>query len=210
MKKQLFWKTVFLTIGVTVILALSAFGIASLLVPAAMMDFAASIGLKGISGDYAYQEYERSGDIAYLARSFIISADLKRDRTAESRFNALYESEGFEAHCEKVGDIVVEDGEGNELARASYRGYLCGLAARMYYRLAATEEDKIAVIAFASLETEASFPQANPLIALTLEATGAEDKAFCRLILSELQTGGYRTEATDLQNIINILEGIIK
>ena len=78
-----------------IILAVAAFGMASLIAPAAMMRFTAGIGLTTMSGDYAFQEYERSGDIACLARSFIISADAKNYRTAASRFSVLYDKDEF-------------------------------------------------------------------------------------------------------------------
>lgn len=205
MKKGHFWKTILLTLGVVVVLAISAFGVVSLLAPVAMMDFTASLGLEGISGDYAYQEYERSGDVAYLARSFIVSADLKNDRTAESRFERLYKHDDFDEYCDKQDEAVIVD---EEFGAFSYRGYVCGLAARVRYRLAVTAEDERDVLKFAADETLQTFPQANPLIALTAEAVRANDVAFCTRLLDKMKSGGY-VENEDYQAIVNILEGIV-
>lgn len=205
MKKQRVLSTIFITIGVVIVLAISAFGVASLLAPVAMMNFTASIGLKSISADYAYQEYERSGDVACLARSFVISAGLKHDRTANDRFNILYSLEGFDEFCAEQ-DETIEKVEGTE--GYSYRSYVCGLAACVRYRLAKTDEEKLAVLTFASEQTETSFPQGNPLIQLTAEAAGASDSAFCTLVLEEMQSGKYDTESKDYENIIKILESV--
>ena len=202
--KKIVWKTIVLTLCVVFILSVSAFGIASLVAPEAMMDFTASIGLDGISGDYAYQEYERSGDVACLARSFIVSADRKKDRTAEDRFNELYENENFSAFCEEQ-DSIISKREGFE--GYSYRGYVCGLAARVRYRLSKASGGE-EVIAFALSETDKTFPQGNPMIALTVEAATAKDVAFCTLLSESLQSAGFE-ECNDLSNMIGILEGVI-
>ncbi len=202
--KKIFWKTIILTLCAVFILAVSAFGIASLLAPEAMMDFTASIGLESISGDYAYQEYERSGDVACLARSFIVSADMKNDRTAEDRFARLYEHESFSEYCAEQDEAVSKQ-EG--LTGYSYRSYVCGLAARVRYRLSdeKTEEE---VIEFALSETGKNFPQGNPMVALTVEAARAEDTEFCRRLSESLRGGGFE-ESKDYLNMIKILEGVI-
>ena len=205
MKRVHFWKTVFLTLGVVFILAISAFGIASLLAPISMMEFTASIGLNSISGDYAYQEYERSESIEYLARSFIIAADSGRDRTAENRFTILYGREDFGDYCTSKDASVDTDG----LEGFTFRGYVCGLAARVRYRLASSPEDADMVIAFAVSETDESFPQGNPVIALTLEAVTAQDSAFCSRLLLGLKEGSFDAENADYLKMINILEGAI-
>lgn len=203
MKKQ-YLKMFLTSLGVVLILAISAFGVASLFAPAAMMDLTASIGLTAISGDYAFQEYERSGDVSCLARSFIVSADLKNDHTAKSRFDTFYALDEFGRFCEEQdGNVDV-----SELGDYSYRGYVCGLAAKVNYRLANDREEEETVLDFAARETDPSFPSANPLIALAAEAAGRKDVSFCRLLLREMKEGGY-TENEDYQAIIKILEGVI-
>lgn len=207
MKKQNHvFKTIILTLGVVIILAISAFGIASLLAPVAMMNFTASIGLKEISGDYAYQEYERSGDVACLARAFIVSADMGRDRIADDRFTILYGLDGFGEFCTEQ-DKSLGTVEGVE--EYSYRGYVCGLAACVKYRLAVSEDEWKEVVAFAAGETDGSFPQGNPLIALTAESARDGKSAFCALLLEELESGSYNTESADYQHIVDILQEVI-
>lgn len=209
MKLGLFWKTVIVTIGVIVILAFSVFGIASLLAPAAMMRFTEGLGLKSISGDYAYQEYERSGDLTYLTRSFVISAELGNDRTAESRFSTLYGAEDFSAFCTEQGDVVLKNSAGEELGRTPYRVYLCGLAASVRYRLAGDAEARDALIAFAAQETDHAFSPSNAFVALTAAAASGKDVAFCTLLKSALEGGSFDTENKDYCNIIKILEDVI-
>lgn len=200
--KNIVLKTVFLTLGVVIVLAISVFGIASLTAPVQMMEFTASIGLKGISSDYAYQEYERSGDISCLARAFLLAAQNGNARTANERFDLLYADDEFASFCEEQnGEVSVPEG----LSAFTYRGYVCGLAARMKYRLSSTDEEKAAVLAFAVSETDKSFSRGNPLIALSTEAARAGDRAFCDRIVLLLEDGGYERN-TDFQNIIKILE----
>ncbi len=199
--KKLIVKTALITLGVSVLLAVSLFGIVSLCAPAAMMSLCGSMGLTSLSGEYAYQEYERSGDLECLARSFLISAEEGEDQKADERFEALYRSEGFAAYCESVQP------EG-EIPAYSYRDYLCSTAAQVKYRLASKEEQKTAALRFAEGETAKGFPEGNPLLMLSVSAAVAKDKDFCGELLSALQGGGYDGNA-DFSSIVKILEETI-
>ncbi len=180
--KKIILKTALITFGVTLILAISAFGITSFCAPAVMMDLTDSLGLESISGDYAYQEYQHSKDISYLARSFEIAAECGNDSVAKSRFDQLYEHEEFGAYCEAQDEIEMQDG----VPVIAYRAYVCGNGACVMYRLARTEEEKADVYAFALSETDASFPRSNPLSVLAVEAAYAKDGAFCAMLLSAI------------------------
>ncbi len=203
--KKLILKTAFITLGVTVVLAFAVFGIVSLVAPAQMMELTLSLGLERIGADYAYQEYERSGDTVYLARSFEICAtEGYDDKTADDRFELLYEDrEAFAALCEKRNSQVADDIG----VRYDYRGYVVGLGARVKYRLADDGAERAAAIELALSETDASFPAGNPVIALTVEAAGRGDAAFCDQLLTAVQAGNFE-ETTDYINIVKILEGI--
>lgn len=207
--KKLVLKTVFVTIGVVLVLAVSVFGIVSLCAPRAMMRLSASLGLDGISGDYAYEEYERSGDLGCLARSFLISAGQKNDRTAEERFEIFVAEEGFEQFC-KEHDAEVTPSEMDGLL--SYRDYVMGQGACVKYRLAKTDAEKTEVVGFAVGETEPSFPAGNPSVALAVEAARAGDGALCEelraALLSEKFGGNEENEV--YSDIIGILEKVIK
>lgn len=200
--KKLIIKTAFITLGVTLILAIAAFGIVSLCAPAVMMDLTASLGMTDISGDYAYQEYERSREISYLARSFEIAAEREDDVKAQQRFGQLYKHEAFSEYCVSRDEQALPDG----IPALSYRGYVCGLAACVEYRLARTDEARDETIAFAVSETDASFPMGNPVIALAVTAAEAEDAAFCGMLLETLERESFDAENTDYQNIVKILE----
>ena len=205
MKSKLVLKTILLTLGVIVILALSVFGVASLLAPVTMMQFTDSLGLRAISGDYAYQEYLRSEDISYLSRAFLIAADVRSDETAAERFEELYARKEFPAYCEEQDNKVEKPGE---MQGFSYRAYLCGIAAQVRYRLMRSEEEGDAVLAFAAEETGEDFPQGNPFVALTVAAAGEKDAAFCARIKAALEERSYPQNA-DLENIIAIREEVI-
>ena len=62
--RKIVLKTALVTLGVVIVLAVAAFGIASLCIPATMSELTYSLGMDLISSDYAYQEYERSGGLA--------------------------------------------------------------------------------------------------------------------------------------------------
>lgn len=181
--RKIVFKTIFITLGIVLILAISAFGILSFAAPKAMMSFSASLGLDAISGDYAYQEYRRSGDINYLAYAFEVAANEGRPDAAAERFEEFYENEGFTDYCK------AQDGEdlGEEIPKLKYRSYACGLGACALYAVAETDEEKLEVYTFALSETSGEFEGNNPLCSLSSAAAGAGDAAFCKTILENMQ-----------------------
>lgn len=196
--KKLILKTALITFGVALVLVISVFGIVSLSAPYAMMKFTASMGLETISGDYAYQEYERSGNMECLARSFLIAAENKKYTSAENRFKRIQkEAEAFEAYC---AEAPVPDGE--EVPAYSFRDYVMGRAACVKYALG--RED---AIEFAVAETQKTFPEGNPVVALAAEAASAGDAAFCADLLAAMRAADFEETAYYL-NIVTILEGI--
>ena len=181
--RKIVFKTIFITLGIVLILAISAFGILSFAAPKAMMNFSASLGLDAISGDYAYQEYRRSGDINYLAYAFEVAANEGRPDAAAERFEEFYENEGFTDYCK------AQEGEdlGEDIPKLKYRSYACGLGACALYAVAETDEEKLEVYTFALSETSGEFEGNNPLCSLSSAAAGAGDAAFCKTILDNMQ-----------------------
>lgn len=204
--KKLVVKTSLITLGVTLILLLSVFGVLSLCVPYKMSDFTNAIGLETLSGDYAYQEYERSGDVEYLARSFEIAARHGGARKADERFGLLIAHEKFDELCAKRDEAAAED---TATPRYRYRDYVYGHGACVKYRLAKTETERRRVCEFAVAQTDEAFEAGNPVIWLTVEAVGKKDGAFCALLLEELEHGGrsFNKESEDYKNIVKYLEG---
>ena len=141
------------------------------------------MGLDAISGDYAYQEYRRSGDINYLAYAFEVAANEGRPDAAAERFEEFYENEGFTDYCK------AQDGEdlGEDIPKLNYRSYACGLGACALYAVAETDEEKLEVYTFALSETSGEFEGNNPLCSLSSAAAGAGDAAFCKTILDNMQ-----------------------
>lgn len=196
--KKLILKTALITFGVAIVLAISVFGIVSLSAPYAMMKFTASIGLETISGDYAFQEYERSGSIECLARSFLIAAENGKYASAEDRFEKICgEEERFEQYCKEVS---VPSQEG--VPAYSYRDYVMGRAACVKYALKRSD-----AISFAVENTEKNFPAGNPCVALAAAAASAKDGETCSALASALRGGGFE-ESNYFLNIVSILEGV--
>lgn len=181
--RKIVFKTIFITLGVVLILAISAFGILSFAAPKAMMSFTSSLGLDAISGDYAYQEYRRSGDIEYLARAFEIAAFEGRSDAAAERFEELYENEGFSDYCKAQDGVEL----GEDIPENNYRSYACSLGASALYAVAETDDEKLEVYTFALSETSGEFEENNPLCSLSSAAAGAGDSAFCKTILDNMQ-----------------------
>ena len=206
--KKIILKTALITFGVTVILAIAVFGITSFCAPSAMMNFTASLGMESISGDYAYQEYERSGNLECLSRPFIIAAEKKDNRTANDRFTVLYGEDGserreeFEAFC--IAYKVENEPEG---VQTNFREYLMGLAAGVKYRIAKTEEGKSAACDFA-IEQTVAFTAGSPAAALTLEIVSAKDGETAFVYLGKIREQHYE-ESETYSRFIKFLEGTV-
>lgn len=202
MKKTIL-KTFITTICVFLLLGMAAFGIASLVSPRSMMDFTSDIGLEEMSGDFAFREYERSDDVDCLARAFVVAAQLGRDKKAEERFSLLYAHEKFAEHCEEQDALMkknAEDPSASEtekqfFGKTSYRSYVCGMAARIRYRLKSTEIS--ALIDFAVGETEEEFPALCAAYQLAAEAHAAHDEETVSAILSALSERGIAGEVAE-------------
>ena len=181
--RKIVFKTIFITLGVVLILAISAFGILSFAAPKTMMSFSASLGLDAISGDYAYQEYRRSGDLDYLAYAFEVAAQEGRPDAAAERFEEFYENEGFTDYCKAQDETDL----GEDIPKLTYRSYACSLGAEASYSVAETDEEKLEVYTFALSETWGDFQPNNPLCSLVRAASEAGDAAFCKTILDNIQ-----------------------
>lgn len=197
--KKLILKTALITFGGAVVLLVLIFVILSFAAPKAMMDFTGSLGMDGVSGNFAYAEYERSGDLDCLARSFLIAAETD-DAVASERWEKLYGDENFSSYCETGAP------DAEELPAYGYRDYLMGTAVRVRYRLAATAEEKTAVIDFAISETDKSFPAGNPVIALAAEALKAQDGGVLQQLSAALEASDFQKN-DDYMRLQEALEG---
>lgn len=201
--KKIIIKTVLITLGIAVLAAVSVFGLCSFFSPASMMRICSEIGLDSVSADYAYAEYERSGEVSYLAYSCSVAAEAGNDRAAVTRFGILYSLDGevYLAFCKEQDDAV--DPALQPLISGSYDQYLNGLYVRSMYRTGNGED----ALQRAAEHTDASFPDNNPFITLALDAIGKNDTDFCKSILLAVRTLGYETQS--YQDFINFLEEII-
>ncbi len=207
--KKLILKTALITFGVTLILAVSLFGIVSFCAPASMMRFCESIGLENISGDYAYQEYQNTKKLDYLAHSFEIAAQNGSYAVADERFEELYGETGseqrmaFVEYCGSQSNSALPDG----VPDYDYRAYLCGRAATVKYHLALTDDEKSAVCSFAIEETRPALSAESPVISLALACIDGKDKEFCTLLLQRVEEEQKFVKSNDhYQNLIKFLE----
>ncbi len=210
--KKVILKTALITFGITLILAISLFGIVSFCAPAAMMSFFESLGLENIGGDYAYQEYQNTQSLSYLAHAFELAADNGSNAIAEERFEELYGETGserreqFGAFCEERNTEPIANG----IPKYDYRAYLCGRAAVVKYRLALTDDDKTEVCVFALSETDAEVTEDSPMIALAVEAIDAPDAEFCSLLLEKIRgESKFDVRSEHYRNVVKFLEEAI-
>lgn len=189
---KLIMKTALITLSVTFVLAISVFGIVSFSAPAVMMSFSASLGMEGVSGDYAFAEYERSGDLSCLVRAAETAEKTNALSAADERFTLLINDEKFPAYC------AGKDEEGK--APVSYKQYIYGLAASVKYRTG--DKEGAMKLVEESADKGAELP--NAAIVLALAARDKKDAAFCAQY-SEWLTQNYEDGKT-LQDIIKLLE----
>ena len=72
--KKIIVRTALITLGITLIMAIAVFGIVSFCFPASMMEFTASLGMKNLSGDYAYLYFAGWGFLFCFVGSLVIGA----------------------------------------------------------------------------------------------------------------------------------------
>ena len=203
--KKLILKTAFLTLAISLVFLLAIFGIMSFAAPTVMMRFTASLGMDGISGDYAYQAYKSSSGedrLSYLVRAFESAAERGDNRVARDRFAELFGEEDserraeFEVYCEEQAKLQFPEGTSDQVIASyknfSYRGYLCGQAACVYYRLAKDDEEKADALAFAFAQTGETLTIENsPVYYLALEGAEHNDAQFCLDVFDGMSERGY-------------------
>lgn len=207
MMKKLIIKTAIITLCVALALCIALFGILSLAAPVLMMDFTASIGLKNLSGDFAYSAYERTNEVSYLARSAEAAYECENYGEASLRFKEFTRHEGFSAYC---GERDGENQAGGHAYVVLYADYVYSLAAVSDYRVAKTESEKTAAYTFAVEHTAADFPEYNPVISLCTSAWEEGDKAFLTQIKTSLDhSEKFSEEDEELVNLKKLLEEYI-
>lgn len=210
--KKLILKTALITFGVTLVLAVSLFGIVSFCAPAMMMRFCESLGLDNIGGDYAYQEYQNTNRLDYLAHAFETAAENGSYAVADERFEELYGAqdsarrEEFSEYCVLQNERSLGDRIPEEISSYDYRKVVCGLAARVKYHLAQTDDQKSALCTFAIEESPASLTPESPVFALALEAIGEENGTFCTMLSEKIVASDKFDKSNEhYQNLIKFL-----
>lgn len=213
--KKLILKTAIITFCVTMIFAVSLFGIVSFFAPSAMMDFCATIGLENISGDYAYQAYMTTNEIDYLARAFEIAATNEKDVAAGKLFDEFYGEEDseqrtkFSEYCTSQTFVRSELSVPEDVASYDYRSAVCAQAAIVKSRTASSDEERQAVCDFAIEESCDEIEPDCPVIALASEVSDRKDGVFCGILLRSIRdTGRFDKKNGNYILIVNALEEV--
>lgn len=200
--KKLIVKTALITLLAAVVLGISIFGVCSLFAPAAMMRFTASIGLTGVSGDYAYSAYGKTGELSYLAYSCEIAAETNDGRACE-RYELFLSHEGFSEYCldrdEQAASAL--PGELAQYARGGYEQYTYGKYVCSLLRAGRADE----AISYAVTSLKGDFPENNAVIALAMQAIKNNDKQVCTKLAAVLVADAISSN-DECQEIISILE----
>ncbi len=196
--KKLILKTALITFAAALVVVAAVFGICSLAAPATMSRFTASIGLDGLSGDYAYSAYQSTGDIEHLAYSAEVAA-ARGDASTVKKYEELFNHEGFSAYCEKRNALVEEGLKKyvSDYGQFSYGNYACAL-------LQAGEGDKAitAVVDYC----KAPLSERNALAVLAGEGMNRGDKEFCKKYADALKSSAFAQDE-QCKKIILDLEG---
>ncbi len=201
--KKLILKTALITFASAILILVIVFGSLSIWAPSIMCEFTASIGLKGLSGGFAYSAYEATGEIDYLAYACTVASDGKEAITVE-RYEKLFEEEGFLQYCAAQDEL--QRGNFAGLPMGSYAQYCYGNYACALYR----EGEASGAIAFVFTALEGRFEESNCAISLSLAIVQANDKTNATQMKTQLEAYSVASEDEPRkQEIITILEEYI-
>ncbi len=202
--KKLIIKTALITFAAAIGLVFAVFGCLSLFAPSVMCSFTASIGLKGISGEYAYSTYLSSGELEYLAYSCEIASE-QGAKTAIERYEKLIGEEGFLTYCAQADENRANNSSAPQNV-GSFEQYCYGNYARALLR----DGRGLEAISFVLSKLGASFPANNCAISLAVEGISMGDKQFCTALKDGLTALSVSAEDGLLKSeIITILEEYI-
>lgn len=177
-------KTALKTLLIAAVLALVAFGIASLGFPSEMAGLCERSGNYSMATGYASLSYTYSKNVNDLNRCFIDSVYAKNDNDIVKFGDELISNEKFEEICENNSKKVTAE-NGTEII-IDYKQYVHGNVAAAKYRKGNGEEAlKTAKNAMDGVQ---GFPKNNALSSLALAVIDAGDADFAKTLLEEIQT----------------------
>ena len=177
---KLVLKTAAATVSLIIAFGLILFGIVSLASPSAMMAFADSLAMDGLSAYYSIAIYERTGEISDLAAAVERSYDVEHYSDAAKYGEQLLSDSGFAAYCIERD----EDTAGNAGVISSYKHYAAGIVSSAQYH---SGEKESALNTALDALGQNTFPERNAMYYLSSAATSSGDVAFCREMLSSLE-----------------------
>lgn len=194
---KVIFKTALKTLLLVAILALVAFGIASLGFPSEMAELCEKSGNYSLATGYASLSYTYSKDVNDLNRCFIDSVYAKNDGDIIKFGDKLIADEKFEEVCQSNSKTVQTNG--GTVITIDYRQYVCGNVAAAKYR----KGDKNG-----ALETAASamadvqgFPVNNALAILSLQVIQGRDKDTAVELVKEIEKN-HRDAESDYYNVL--------
>lgn len=177
-------KTALKTLLIVAVLALVAFGIASLGFPSEMAGLCERTGNYSMATGYASLSYTYSKNVNDLNRCFVDSVYAKNDNDIVKFGDELISNEKFEEVCENNSKKVTT-GNGTEII-IDYNQYVNGNVAAAKYRKGNGEE--ALTTAKKAMDGVQGFPKNNALSSLALAVIEKGDADFAKTLLDEIQT----------------------
>lgn len=168
-------KTALKTLLLIVVLALVAFGVASLGFPSKMADLCEKTGNYYMAVGYANLSYTYTKDVNELNRCFVDSVYSKDDSKTVKYGDKLIAHEKFEEVCESTSSLTEVD----------YKQYVYGRVAAAKYRKG--KKDEAFNLAVKAMEDATSFPKNNALGVLSVQVIESGDKDTAAKLLAEVQ-----------------------
>ena len=189
-------KTALKTLLLLAVVALVAFGVASLGFPSNMAGLCEKSGNYSMAVGYANISYTYTKDVNDLNRCFTDSVAAQSDSKIIKYGDKLIADEKFAEVCEKAESLVKTD----------YKQYVYGRVSAAKYRKG--KKDEAVALAIKALDGVQSFPDGNALTYLSLQVIESNDKDTAAKLLAEVEKRTPAEGETDYQILIQELNKI--
>lgn len=185
-------KTAIKTLIIVAVLALVAFGIASLGFPSEMAGLCEKSGNYSLATGYASLSYTYSKDVNDLNRCFADSVFAKNDNDVVKFGDMLIAHEKFEEACQTNSKTVTT--QGGTVITIDYKQYVYGNVSVAKYKLGKKDEALELAKTAMNAEDVQGFPKNNALAMLSLQVIESGDKDTAAKLLEEVQTHADESE----------------
>ncbi len=199
---KVIFKTALKTLLFVAVLALVAFGVASLGFPSEMAGLCEKSGNYSMATGYASLSYAYSKNVNDLNRCFIDSVYAENDNDIVKFGDELISNEKFPEVCENNSKKVITE-NGTEII-IEYVQYVHGNVAAAKFRKGDREE--ALKTAKAAMNGVQGFPKNNALSSLSLAVIEKGDCDFAKILLDEIQSNHADAENNYYNALVNELK----